>query len=280
MNILLAVVDDLFWFAAGALFGIRRSRPEAEPVMYLEQKESPDLIEGAVATATELHPTDFYEGVTPQKNTVMYTASIDMPLRSEPTLLRDTVLGTVPYGSMVMVLETKNGWAKVQNGRRSGWIETRDLADRAAYVLPQFTVGEGNAGDDPNTVRLRTMIRDEFSAGLAGLPLQAHEYILYRLYRKDVHVDWPDTRPRTPGKWAEMLANTKGVSVSNMPAEQSVMEMTYEGERGHLAFVEAVFPDGAIQVSEANWPEQGIYNERVLPEAEWQALKPQFITFS
>jgi surface antigen len=52
------------------------------------------------------------------------------------------------------------------------------------------------------------------------------------------------------------------------------------GEKGHVAFVEAVFPDASLQISEANWPDRGIYNERVMVREEWKKLSPTFITFA
>ena len=46
-----------------------------------------------------------------------------------------------------------------------------------------------------------------------------------------------------------------------------------------MAYVEAVFPDGTIQVSESDWPEDGIYSERTIVQEEWQKLSPTFIFF-
>ena len=51
-------------------------------------------------------------------------------------------------------------------------------------------------------------------------------------------------------------------------------------EIGHVAFVEEVYPDGSIRISEANWPRNGIYNERVLTVAEWKdKYKGRFVEF-
>lgn len=49
---------------------------------------------------------------------------------------------------------------------------------------------------------------------------------------------------------------------------------------GHLAYVDAVFPDDSLQITEANWPDEGVYNERVLVKEEWEGLEPRFIHFS
>lgn len=54
----------------------------------------------------------------------------------------------------------------------------------------------------------------------------------------------------------------------------------HEHKRAHLAYVEKVFPDETIQISEADWPDRGIYNERVLVENEWRALTAVFITIN
>ena len=52
-------------------------------------------------------------------------------------------------------------------------------------------------------------------------------------------------------------------------------------ETGHIAFVEKVWPDGSIYISEANWPGLGKYNERKLAKAVWyNKYKAKFISFS
>jgi surface antigen len=53
-----------------------------------------------------------------------------------------------------------------------------------------------------------------------------------------------------------------------------------DNEVGYLAYVEAVFPDDVITISEANFPDAGIYNERSLTKEEWKDLRPIFIQFS
>lgn len=52
-------------------------------------------------------------------------------------------------------------------------------------------------------------------------------------------------------------------------------------EEGHVAFVEQAFADGSVKVSEANWPHDGIYNERTISKADWQnKYKAQFVDLS
>ena len=277
MKLIIAVVEDLLSFAVESLGGRKKIDGMSVDHALLEgvRRDSSDKQIRLYGNAFQ-----YYQGIEPQKNTVMYVASTETPLRSEPTILRDTVIGSVPYGSMVMVLEVKNGWSRVLKGRYEGWVETRDLADKAAHILPQFVIGERNEAEDPNTVRLRAIIHDEFSGGGAGLPLQSHEYVLYKLTRKDLSISWPLIRPRKPGTWCDILKDTEGVTISAAPDSGSIIEFLTKENIGHLAYVEAVFPDGSIQISEANWPDDGIYNERVLVKNEWQELLPQFIKVS
>ena len=56
------------------------------------------------------------------------------------------------------------------------------------------------------------------------------------------------------------------------------MEYLFENEVGHLTYVEAVFPDTTIAISEVNFPDSGMYNERQLTKEEWKEFKPVFIS--
>jgi surface antigen len=55
------------------------------------------------------------------------------------------------------------------------------------------------------------------------------------------------------------------------------MEYVDENEIGHLAYIEAVFPDDTVALSEVNYPDSGTYNERELSKLEWKELRPVFI---
>lgn len=218
-----------------------------------------------------------------QKSTVMYTSSYATPLRSAPGAVGDTVYTVLPYGSMVMVLDAEDMWAHVASGPHTGWVYVDDLEDCAADVYPSFHIGEANGADDPSTIRVRAIINDEFGAGDVELPLQAEEYVLYRLYKKGLKIAWPPVRPRLPGMWHTILKDVPNVSVVVKPVGGALMEFMMESEddegvSGHIAYVEAVFPDDTIQISETNWPDRGMYNERVLTLEEWQALTPTFLT--
>lgn len=208
---------------------------------------------------------------------IAYIGSTRVPLFKSPTKEFDTVVSSLAYGSMVMVLEEKGRFSRVAANGVEGWVLREDLLDRAAYVYPEFSVGGENGPDDPNTLRLRASIRDEFNGIEAEIPLQAGEYVLYKLFRKGKAIDWPETRPRTPGRWHVILRGKENIKIGIAPKNGSIMECILENDVGHVAYVEAVFPDGSITISEANYPDHGMYSERTLTKGEWQAVHAVFI---
>lgn len=307
MNLILAVVEDLYLFARDAFLSIlpsQKQRPTLSPpalparahheeisapaprVVASENVEEPSETPDAheEKESEEDVPLTFRSTaeildapLRPQKNTVMYTGSDATPIFRNPAMEFDGVMTRMPYGSMVMVLEGKGRWARVAYKNTEGWVLRDELLDRSAYVYPDFTVGVANESDDPNTLRVRACIGDEFGGGVAELPLHASEYILYRLGKKGVSVPWTLVRPRVEGSWHTLLKGAPNVHIGVQPCAGCVMEYEQPDGSGHVVYVEAVFPDETISLSEVNYPERGIYNERIVPKEEWREWKPIFI---
>lgn len=306
MQVLFAVIDDLYVFTLRAavspirafsiLYGIASSdRADStvgakeysgdiqadneelrdEPVFDVEEI-SPELSFRSIEDVMARHST-LPEAGQELKNTVMYAGGNEISMYKNPTQEFDSVIGSLSYGDMVMVLAQKGRWANVVHGEQNGWVLRDDLVDRAAYVYPKFVIGEQNIPDDPNTIRVRAIISDMFGGGRGEMPLQAGEYVAYRLLRKGLHISWPNVRPRTPGLWHTILKGVTGIHMGVAPKTGAVMEYILTENMGHVAYVEAVFPDETINISEVNFPEDGIYNERVLTQEEWKELKPVFI---
>ena len=210
-------------------------------------------------------------------NTIMYAAGIAVPIYAGPTIEFDTQIGSIPYGEMIMVLEPKGRFLKIVSNGVEGWVVKEDIADRASRIYPEFVVGQENSVDHPNTAHVRAILGDPFGIGHSEFALQAGEYILYKLWRKGIRITWPETRPRVPGLWHNILRGSPRMQMSVTPKVGSVMEYMLNGEIGHLAYVEAVFPDNTIAISEVNYPDSGIYNERELSREAWRELKPVFI---
>ncbi len=307
MKIFLAVIDELYVFAIESLF--RREKIAQKSVLeesYTQNQDysKTDIVDdeldvidlipefqsiGDIAVDIENHSSENntvtptgdvatnVEQHTAEKNVVMYIGGSDTPLYINPTREFDSVLARLPYGAMVMVLGHKGRWTNVAFDTLNGWVLRDDLLDRAAYVYPHFVVGEQNTVEDTNTIRIRAMLDDTFSGALADLDLQPAEYVQYRLMRKGITLPWSDLRPRTQGTWHQIFRGAQGIHSGIVPKTGAVMEYMQDEDNGQLAFVEAVFPDETIDISEINYGDGSIYNERTLTKDEWKELKPIFI---
>jgi hypothetical protein len=225
--------------------------------------------------AQTTHPAD-----TTSRSMIMYTSNADVPLYTNPTIEFDTQLDTIPYGEMLMVLDAKGRFYKVAWNERIGWILKDDVVDRSAHAYPEFSIGKENLAHDANTIHIRAMLGDMFSATRAELPLQAGEYVSYKLLKKNIRISWPHVRPRTPGRWHQILRGVPNVHIGVMPKVGAIIEYVQDDDVGHVAVVESVLPDDTLVLSEANYPDSGRYNERTLTKEEWKELRPVFIEVS
>jgi hypothetical protein len=263
------------------------AKPLQEPVATTQSVITPEAPVEAESpeketfkTVEQILKTDSYVPTGIGKNTIMYAGTIAVPVYANPTIEFDAQIGTVPYGEMIIVLESRGRFFKVAWNTLEGWVLRDDLADRAIRVYPEFVIGEENLVDHSNTAHVRSILGDVFGLGRSEFSLQAGEYVLFRLWKKGLRINWPATRPRVPGLWHTILKGTTGVHVGVMPRVGSIMEYMFNTDIGHLAYVEAVFPDNTIIISEVNYPDSGIYNERELSKVEWTEMKPVFISVS
>ena len=320
MQVLFAVAEDLYTFAASLLFPRRMYRRVAETRLYTPAPRAILSVEDLVSEAEDNFEDGFAEEVPassfaeasedagavraavpavpvadtaalPRKNTIVYcvrqTLLSAVPNEAAGEGAEDEENNTaliIPYGTLLMALEVTNGWTRIAMGERTGYVPTNAVAERAGEVFPDFAVVGANGPTNVNTLRLRRVIGDEFGAGSAGEPLGAHEYVYYKLLRRGARIVWPEARPRIAGAWARILRGSEGMAVGDEPTAGTVMEFALLQEnvntKAHLAYVEKVLPDQSIEISEADWPESGIYNERTLSALEWRALAPVFISIS
>lgn len=210
-------------------------------------------------------------------STTYYVSGVNVPVYENPTIEFDSQIGMMSYGEAILVHEARGRFFRITQDGLSGWVLRDDCVDRASLVYPEFRVGQEHSVDHPYTAHVRAIIKDEFGVGHSEFALQAGEYVLYKLWRKGIHVVWPTTRPRVPGVWHTILKGVQGVHIGVTPKTGSVMEYMINSDVGHVAYVEAVFPDDTISISEANFPDSGIYSERTLNKEEWKILKPLFI---
>jgi len=311
MELVRDVVLELFTFAASAVRGWFTSAPApaqliappsrialpgargasvAEPVTADDVRLQPptfktvaDVIEQrdvAVSVIPEVTAIPTHTEQDEHSGARQIVAAEDAALYTGPTREFDAVLTHVPYGATVTVREERSAWSRVTFGGTTGWIERSALSGNFASVRPYFVIKEYCAPESETTRRARAIIGDEFNARLATLPLHPEEYVYYQLLARGLDLPETNVRPRRAGHWQKLFAGARGVHIGVRPKTGAVMEYIDADGTGHLAYVEAVFPDGSVSLSEVGDPDLGYYNERVLGTEVWQALAPVYIQFS
>lgn len=271
MQVLFAVLDDLFNFALQSLFGFvsvsgKQKTTQSLPSPLQSQLPLPSPAPVALLSPSELvHAHGSYFVSTP-----------DAPVRIDPVVAFDNVVMKLYYGTQLSLLKYGGRWALVQIGEFTGWMLKDDVRSAASEVFPVLIHGTAYNASDSETKKLRLCIDDAFSCLDPDLPLTAVEYVTYRLARGRRTIEWPDTRPRLPGLWQNILRGRSGIHIGVTPKTGSVMEYSQE-EVGYLLYVEAVFPDDSIQVSAVDHEGLGVYSESVMSKEIWRELRPVFI---
>jgi|GEM_PF-531555 len=229
----------------------------------------------------------------------LYVSSeIGLRMRSAPEIKDSNIIITLEFGKEVSVIQEQDKWFKVKVDDKEGWVScyylTENLPIKQSADLPKkesvndmspvFKIGVQNLANDFNTVKLRKIINDEFGGGANGYDLQCTEYAQYKIKQLGFTIIWPSERPRHGGRWATIFENSGKYKVSSQPKAGSAMSFTsglQNSNIGHVAFVEEIYNDESIKISEANWPPPGKYNERILAKSLWQdKYKGRFIDFS
>lgn len=232
--------------------------------------------------------------------TLYVISEIGLRLRSAPEIT-DNKIGLLEYGKAVEKIDEQDKWFKVAAGDLIGWVSAYYLSEtnptqshkpavkeNIQDALPVFKIGVANNADDSNTKKVRSFIQDALTGGQNGWPLQCTEFAQYKVLQQvGVVIQWPNDRPRHGGKWADIFARNGIYKVLDCPKAGCTMSFTKgfknleAKETGHVAFVEQVFDDGSIKISEANWPPPGKYFERTLTVAEWRdGWGGRFVDFS
>jgi len=204
------------------------------------------------------------------------------------------IIRELSKGQELIFLESNGLWFKVHVGMEEGWVRgdyVSEVSLTPTQVIQQtliFVKGQAYLAASEITKKVRAAIKDEFGLGKSVDTLNCTEYVMYRVkIRTGVTIQWPSDRPRNGGKWADIFERNKLYIIESEPQVNGAMCFTTGissdqkiNDIGHVAFVEEVLPDGSIKISEANWPNQGKYNERPISKAEWEnKYKARFIRF-
>lgn len=278
MQVLFAVIDDLFQFAYRGIFGVisftkedevkekQQTIPLPAPMQPVHlQKLQEALPEPKVYADNPFRPGELY-----------FIGDIDTYLYSDPVVAFDTAHSRLGYGAQVLLKKLGGRWAHVLADGTEGWVLKDSLRERSEDIYPQFLYDNVYEAQDPETIKLRACIGDSFGGARAGIPLTGAEYVTYKLYKKKRVIEWQPDGPRIPGTWQVRLRGQHGVHMSVLPKTDSIMEYIVD-DTGYLAYVEAVFPDKSIKVSQVGIPDDGQYTERTMMLEEYRELRPVFI---
>lgn len=190
-------------------------------------------------------------------------------------------------------------WVKVKLGGEEGWVHTDYITEvkpssaQAIQQVVQFIKGQVNLAGSEITKAVRKVINDEFHGGAENDHLNCTEYVQYRIKTKlGIDIKWPVKSGRDGGKWWKIFQDVGLYKILTEPKPNCAMCFTAgistdpkTNEIGHVAFVEEVFPDWSVRISEANWlppgqKPQGQYSERVIPKSRWQNhYRARFVDF-
>lgn len=270
MTVFFAVLDDLLRFAMNSIFGsvvLNKKRRLFEESSKPLQPLLP-LLSSAVKQPTDVELVSAHGS---------YFVNVSKTaVRIDPVAGFDNVLTSLTYGSQITVLKYGGRWAMIQAKDISGWVLKDDISSSADEVFPNFMVGSVYDANNETTKKVRLYIDDMFECTEPGLPLTSAEYVTYRLARAGRRVNWSHKRPRLPGQWQSLLRGRVDIHIGVTPKTASIMECIDE-EQGNLLYVEAVFPDGSIQISSVDYEGVGVYTESVLDKEVWRELHPVFI---
>lgn len=206
---------------------------------------------------------------------VVYIAEDTVSLCQQPAAAFDMVIATLRYGQKVNSGIRSGRWLQITVGQQVGWVLRDSIVSDIARVRPVLCVGKCYDAAEDDTRAIRNCIADEFNVNELQLPLQDAELVTYKLRCREQQLPWSQQRPRTPGRWHQLLRGTQGVRISVFPITGSVMEFYRAGAEGQLAYVESVSPAEVLTI--ATIDRDGVYTESELTKDEWTALQPVFI---
>ncbi len=279
MQILFAVIADLFQFACTTLFGsffVKKKLDEEN--IHIHNKFSSQL--SLLPEVTEVHKHT--SSIIEQQSALFvqgeeyFIGVFEALVYVDPVIAFDTVCIKLPYSEQVHLQKIGGRWAYIKTSYVHGWVLKDSLAEKALDIFPQFEANVTYDDENTETHKLRLCIADMFEGEATKSILTDVEYVTYMLKRKGITIAWPVDRPRIAGTWQKKLRGAKGIHIGIFPKTDSVMEYVQD-DVGHVCYVEAVFPDQSITISSIGTFGEGFFSESMLQKDEWKELRPVFI---
>jgi hypothetical protein len=195
-----------------------------------------------------------------------------------PVLTYDGVLKRLPYATGLTVLGYEGRFARVVIGDTTGFVLKDDITEDTKDIFPEFLSEEIYSDNHPDTKKVRTLLKDEFFAAPMYLPLQAVEFVLYRLRFSGRDISWPSERPRLAGRWQTILKGRAGIQIGVLPKTGAVMEFLKPDGTGFVGYTKAVHIDDTIVLEGVGRLIEGEYREEIVTKEVWHEWRPVWIS--
>ena len=182
------------------------------------------------------------------------------------------------YGQVLTVEDARGDYLRVRTPQKQGWVSGEEVVDDPNTVFPQFASGQFYSSADGATRQLRLFLKDQFLADQHKLPVQAAEYVLYRLARQGLSLPVPTGREYLSQSWQTLLRGSAGVHIGIEPKTNAVLEVARQRAASMLAYVEAVHPDESLTLCSFGREKAGVYQVDTVAKAEWKEWRPVFIS--
>lgn len=272
MKILIAVFQDLWNFSFGRFFSKEN-----------KQINTPFNSEVIPVVKNDYNPPSKAQSFNIQNalvGEVGYVIVEKGRLWQKPFLAFDSVIKTLSYGYKITVMSYEGRFAKVDVDNQIGYLLKDEITCKPRDVFPVFIKEFVYLADNAETIRLRKLIADNFSATDLYLPIQAEEFIMYQLLISNRNLPWGNERPRLAGNWHNLLKGKLGVKIGIDARAGSIMEYNRADGSGSLALIKTVRSDDQIVMQSIGRKLEGEYLEESLTKSEWQKLSPIFIQIS
>lgn len=210
----------------------------------------------------------------------VYVAAAEAAVFCRPVLTYDGVLTRLPYATPLTVLGYEGRFARVVVLDTTGFILKDDLTEDKKDIFPEFLSEEIYSNNHPDTKKVRTLLKDEFFTTAMYLPLQAVEFVVYRLQIDGREINWSHERPRLAGRWQNILKGRAGIQIGVMPKTGAIIEFLKPDGSGFVGYTKAVHVDDTIVMQGVGRLIEGEYREEIVTKEVWHEWRPVWISVS
>lgn len=269
MYTFLAVIQDLWEFILEQLF-LSDVPKSAEP-----KKITPPPV---APVSSQVTPPKPIELPLHSAGASVFVAVAEAPVFYRPVLTYDGVLSRLPYATGLTVLGYEGRFARVVLKDTTGFVLKDDITENKKDIFPELLSEEIYSNNHPDTKKIRTLLKDEFFAVAMYLPLQAVEFVLYRLRIEGRDIIWPHERPRLPGRWQNILKGRAGIQIGVMPKTGAIIEFLKPDGTGFVGYTKAVHVDDTIVMQGVGRLIEGEYREEIVTKEVWHEWRPIWIS--